>query len=117
MEEWTFENADMSDAVMNRAKSYVENWNEMKRNHIGLLFWGPIGTGKSYVSGCIANALLKQEVTVKMTNFNTIIDDIFPLADKTEYIDALRSTWIYPARFKRQSIRQKSMAKIMFILS
>ena len=33
--------------------------------------------------------LLKQEVTVKMTNFNTIIDDIFPLADKTEYIDAL----------------------------
>ena len=55
MEEWTFENADMSDAVMNRAKSYVENWNEMKRNHIGLLFWGPIGTGKSYVFRCIAN--------------------------------------------------------------
>ena len=49
MEEWTFENADMS------------------------------------------NELLKQEVTVKMTNFNTIIDDIFPLADKTEYINALAS--------------------------
>ena len=30
-----------------------------------------------------------QEVTVNMTNFNTIIDDIFPLADKTEYINAL----------------------------
>ena len=28
---------------------------------------------------------------VKMTNFNTIIDDIFPLADKTEYINALAS--------------------------
>ena len=26
-----------------------------------------------------------------MTNFNTIIDDIFPLADKTEYINALAS--------------------------
>ncbi len=26
---------------------------------------------------------------VKMTNFNTIIDDIFPLADKTKYINAL----------------------------
>ena len=26
-----------------------------------------------------------------MTNFNTIIDDIFPLADKTEYINALVS--------------------------
>ena len=91
MEEWTFENADMSDAVMHKAKSYVDNWEEMKRNHIGCLFWGPVGTGKSFIAGCIANELLKQEVTVKMTNFNTIIDDIFPLADKTEYINALAS--------------------------
>lgn len=91
MEEWTFENADMSDAVMRKAKSYVDNWDEMKRNHIGCLFWGPVGTGKSYIAGCIANELLKQEVTVKMTNFNTIIDDIFPMADKTEYINALAS--------------------------
>ena len=91
MEEWTFENADMSDAVMHKAKNYVDNWDEMKRNHIGCLFWGPVGTGKSYIAGCIANELLKQEVTVKMTNFNTIIDDIFPLADKTEYINALAS--------------------------
>ena len=86
MEEWTFENADMSDAVMHKAKIYVDNWDEMKRNHIGCLFWGPVGTGKSYIAGCIANELLKREVTVKMTNFNIIIDDIFPLADKTEYI-------------------------------
>ena len=76
MEEWTFENADMSDAVMHKAKNYVDNWDEMKRNHIGCLFWGPVGTGKSYVAGCIANELLKREVTVKMTNFNTIIDDL-----------------------------------------
>ena len=72
-------------------KNYVDNWEEMKRNHIGCLFWGPVGTGKSYIAGCIANELLEQEVTVKMTNFNTIIDDIFPLADKTEYINALAS--------------------------
>ena len=91
MEEWTFENADMSDAVMHKAKKYVDNWEEMKRNHIGCLFWGPVGTGKSFIAGCIANELLKQEVMVKMTNFNTIIDDIFPLADKTEYINALAS--------------------------
>ena len=91
MEEWTFENADTSDAVMHKAKNYVDNWEKMKRNHIGCLFWGPVGTGKSYVAGCIANELLKREVTVKMTNFNTIIDDIFPLADKTEYINALAS--------------------------
>ena len=55
------------------------------------MFWGPVGTGKSFIAGCIANELLKQEVTVKETNFNTIIDEIFPLTDKTEYINALAS--------------------------
>ena len=70
------------------------------RNHIGCLFWGPVGTGKSYVAGCIANDLLKREVTVKMTNFNTIIDDIFPLADKTESV-----SYTHLDVYKRQASR------------
>ena len=33
MEEWTFENADMSDAVMHRAKTYVDTgWQEVTVN-------------------------------------------------------------------------------------
>ena len=86
MEEWTFENADMSDTVMHRAKKYVDNWEEMKRNHIGCLFWGPVGTGKSFIAGCIANELLKQEVMVKMTNFNTDRSntDLINLSDSSE---------------------------------
>ena len=76
MEEWTFENADMSDAVMYKAKSYVDNWEEMKRNHIGCLFWGPVGTGKSYAAGCIANDLLKREAiaSMKMEKEKTLLN-------------------------------------------
>ena len=76
MEEWTFENADMSDAVMHKAKSYVDNWEEMKRNHIGCLFWGPVGTGKSYAAGCIANDLLKREAiaSMKMEKEKTLLN-------------------------------------------
>lgn len=91
MKNKTFANTEEMTPAICKAKKYVDNWDEMKRNHIGCLFWGPVGTGKSYIAGCIANDLLKREVTVKMTNFNTIIDDIFPLADKTEYINALAS--------------------------
>ena len=91
MKNKTFANTEEMTPAICKAKKYVDNWDEMKRNHIGCLFWGPVGTGKSYIAGCIANELLKQEVTVKMTNFNTIIDDIFPMADKTEYINALAS--------------------------
>jgi len=36
----------------------------MKKENIGLLIWGPPGTGKSYFSFCIANDLLKEMVPV-----------------------------------------------------
>lgn len=55
----------------------------------GILIWGPVGTGKSYLAGCITNVLLEQEVTVKMTNFNTILNDLFEAETKTEYIRTL----------------------------
>lgn len=89
MYQWTFTNDDGCNAVIDRGKAYVANWLEMKQQNIGYLFWGPVGTGKSYTAGCIANALLQQEVTVKMTTFTTIIDDMFSLEEKTEYINAL----------------------------
>ena len=61
----------------------------MKQKSKGLLFWGPLGTGKSYVATCIANALLERNVTVKMTNFNTIVDTMFRAENKAEYMNEL----------------------------
>lgn len=49
---------------------------------MGYLLWAPAGTGKSYIAGCIANALLEQEVMVKMTNFNMILNELFSVEDK-----------------------------------
>lgn len=89
MYQWTFANDDGCNAVIDRGKAYVANWLEMKKQNIRYLFWGPVGTGKSYTAGCIANALIEQEVIVKMTTFTTIIDDMFLLEEKTEYINAL----------------------------
>lgn len=48
---------------------YVEQWQTMRTENIGLLFWGGVGTGKSFLAGCIANALMEQEVPVLITNF------------------------------------------------
>ena len=89
MEGFTFQNIDRDSGVIRIAEEYVANWEKMKQNHMGYLFWGPVGTGKSYLAACIANALLEQEVTVKMTNFNTILNDLFAVEDKTEYIRSL----------------------------
>ena len=89
MEDFIFQNADRDSSAIKIAEEYVINWEKMKRNHMGYLFWGPVGTGKSFLAACIANALLEQEVTVKMTNFNTILNDLFAAEDKTEYIGSL----------------------------
>ena len=37
------------------ARFYVESWETMPAENIGYLFWGGVGTGKSYLAACIAN--------------------------------------------------------------
>ncbi|MGO5052400.1 excisionase [Lachnospiraceae bacterium LCP25S3_G4] len=74
---------------MIHAEMYVKNYEEMKEKNIGYLFWGGVGTGKTFMAACIANALLDKCCTVKMTNFATIINDLFSCEDKSAYIDAL----------------------------
>ena len=87
MREWSFENDNGANPTMEYAKCYVENWPDMRKNGHGLLLWGGVGTGKSYMAACIANALLEQEVRVLKTNFATIINGIFSAYDKNDYID------------------------------
>lgn len=87
MRDWNFENDNGTNPSMEYAKCYVENWLDMRKNGHGLLLWGGVGTGKSYMAACIANALLEQKVRVLMTNFATIINGIFSAYDKNDYID------------------------------
>ena len=68
MREWTFANDNGKCPQMKHARFYVENWPTMQEENIGYLLWGGVGTGKSYFAGCIANALMEQEVAVRMTN-------------------------------------------------
>ena len=56
------------------ARRYVQNWEKVRKENIGLLFWGDVGTGKTYLASCIANALMEQEVSVKMVNFSYILN-------------------------------------------
>lgn len=72
------------------AKQYVQKFDEMYKSNQGLIFYGPVGTGKSYTSACIANALLDRNVSVIMTSFVKILQNI-QTQDEAEYIAMLNS--------------------------
>ena len=57
---------------------------------MGLLLWGGVGTGKSFMAGCIANALMEQEVAVCMTNFARIMNELNnAFSGRNEVVDRL----------------------------
>ena len=88
--EWKFEKDNGSNQKILIARQYVENWIDMKRKNVGLLLIGPVGTGKSFFAGCIANALLEQGERVMMTNFSRILNEMTSYqADKNQIIQNL----------------------------
>lgn len=88
---WTFENDDMSKPeITSVAKKYVENFKTFKNNGKGLLFYGTVGTGKTYAAAEIANALIDMGKPVLMTNFTRIINKLqSSFEGRQEYIDGL----------------------------
>lgn len=81
-------NEKLSDAMLR----YASQWDEMKEQNIGLLLYGPVGTGKSFYAACIANALIDREkpVPVLMTGLSRIINTVSGMFEgKQEYIDEI----------------------------
>ena len=92
MKGWTFGNDNGKCPQMDMAHSYVASWEQIKAGNHGLILWGKVGTGKSYFAACIANALMEREISVCMTNFAAILNDLAAsYKDRNEYIARLCS--------------------------
>ena len=50
-------------------RRYAERFDEIVAKKQSLLFWGNVGTGKSFAAACIANYLLDRGIPVMMTSF------------------------------------------------
>ena len=91
MRDWTFANDNGRSPQMRHARRYAEQWEEMRKENIGLLFWGGVGTGKSFLAGCIANALIEREVPVLMTNFARVLNELNAFTGRNEVVDSMCS--------------------------
>lgn len=70
----TFDSSAVTHGQIETCRRYAENWDDVVKSNFGLLFWGDVGTGKSYLAACIANALIEKEVSVRMLNFGQILN-------------------------------------------
>ena len=84
----TFENDDGTGnpQLIQAAKKYAADFPKHLKDGMGLLYYGPVGTGKTFLAGCVANAVLAQGYKVKMTNFATVADEMWTVPDKAAYI-------------------------------
>ena len=87
-QEHTFEASDGNDKAAEVCRKYVDNWDEMKRLKCGVLLYGPVGTGKSYMAHAIANALIKRGVRVCVTTMARMIERMHSGGD---IVDRLRN--------------------------
>lgn len=71
-------------------KNYVDNFETFYKSNRGLLFWGTVGTGKSYAAACIANELLNRKTPVVMTSFVKVLQVIQDNTEnETEFVNRL----------------------------
>lgn len=91
MEKWTFDRDDhQNEKISTVARNYVENFDQLKEKGKGLLLFGAVGTGKTFIAACIANALIEKGHPCLVTNFPRLVNTISGMYDgKQQYIDGL----------------------------
>ena len=93
MREWTFANDDGSNPNLTSAmKNFVEHFHTFKDEGKGLLLFGSVGTGKTYLAACVANALIDKGIPCLVTNFARIANEVQGMFEgKQQYYDNLNS--------------------------
>ena len=77
MRGWTFEKDDSPESQASiTAREYVKRLEDVYASGAGLLFYGNVGSGKTFLAACITNELIRHEVSVKFTSIGRIVREM-----------------------------------------
>lgn len=114
----TFMESDENREAYRTAVRYVETFDEMLKSGQGLMFYGPVGTGKSYAAAAVANELISRRRSVVMTSFVKLLDGMsrFNTADE-DYIAALnRAELLFIDELGAQKGTDTAMEKVYNVI-
>ena len=91
MASWNFAADDGTNPKMTAAmQNYVHHFAEFRSKGKGLLLFGDVGTGKTFLAACVANALIDRGVPALVTNFARIANTLQGMFDgRQAYLDSL----------------------------
>lgn len=86
----SFANDDFKNPKISKtSRQYVDKWDEVKAKNIGLMYYGPKGTGKSFFAYSIANLLIAKGVPVCITSFPRLLSAAVSFDKRQALIDRL----------------------------
>lgn len=93
MSHWNFGNDDgANEKVSSIMRNYTEHFDEMREKGKGLLLFGKVGRGKSFLAACVGNALIERGIPALMTDFARIErESNRDFGERQKYFDALNN--------------------------
>ena len=63
----------MDEKASKFCRAYVDNWKWVQENNAGIMLWGDVGGGKTFLAACIANALIDKGIPATMTTIPKLV--------------------------------------------
>lgn len=89
----TFNNANNTNEKQIKAiQTYIANWESIKNKSTGILLYGSVGSGKTFLATCLLNELLKRDVNGGITSLPKMLSEVINFNEKSqEYVEKIKN--------------------------
>ena len=76
-----------------KLRAYAEQFPAMRKRGAGLLLWGDVGTGKTFLAACVANYLLDRSIPVLMTGTGALLNQLMGIypSERSDFLKSLNA--------------------------